>query len=59
MQRVPDYIDQHLDEDLGLATLSKVAAFSKHHFHREFSATFPRFLGDDTARVIPSDRKPL
>lgn len=40
MQRVLDHIDQHLDEDLSLATLSDVAAFSMHHFHRQFSATF-------------------
>jgi AraC family transcriptional regulator len=40
MQRVLEYIDRHLDEDLRLATLSEVAAFSNHHFHREFSATF-------------------
>lgn len=40
MQRVLDYIDQHLDSDLGLKTLSGIAAFSKFHFHRQFKATF-------------------
>jgi AraC family transcriptional regulator len=40
MRRVVDYIDRHLDDDLGLETLSGVAAFSKHHFHRQFTATF-------------------
>jgi AraC family transcriptional regulator len=40
MQRVLDHIDQHLDSDLGLATLSSVAAFSMYHFHRQFAATF-------------------
>jgi AraC family transcriptional regulator len=40
MQRVLDHIDRHLDEDLSLAALSAVAAFSMHHFHRQFSATF-------------------
>ena len=40
MRRVLDHIDRHLDEDLDLAALSGVAAFSKHHFHRQFSATF-------------------
>ena len=40
MQRVLDHVDRHLDEDLDLATLSGVAAFSKHHFHRQFTATF-------------------
>jgi AraC family transcriptional regulator len=40
MQRVLDHIDRHLDEDLGLDELSGVAAFSKHHFHRQFGALF-------------------
>jgi AraC family transcriptional regulator len=40
MQRVLDYIDQHLDADLDLETVSRVAAFSKFHFHRQFTATF-------------------
>jgi AraC family transcriptional regulator len=40
MQRVLDYIDKHLDSDLDLETASRVAAFSKFHFHRQFMATF-------------------
>ena len=40
MQRVLDYIDQHLDDDLDLDALSSVAAYSKFHFHRQFAATF-------------------
>ena len=40
MQRVLDPIDRHLDGDLDLETLSRVAAFSKFHFHRQFAATF-------------------
>jgi AraC family transcriptional regulator len=40
MQRVLDYIDQHLDENLGLDVLSGVAAFSRHHFHRQFTSIF-------------------
>jgi len=40
MRRVLDYIDQHLDGDLDLETVSRVAAFSKFHFHRQFAATF-------------------
>src|ERR1700753_1164568 len=40
MQRVLDHIDRHLDEDLGLDELSGVAAYSKYHFHRQFTATF-------------------
>src|SRR4051794_13098370 len=40
MRRVLDHIDRHLDGDLDLDTVSAVAAFSKFHFHRQFSATF-------------------
>lgn len=40
MQRVLDYIEQHLDENLDLDELSGVAAFSKFHFHRQFNAIF-------------------
>lgn len=40
MQRVLDHIDRHLDEDLDLDTLSGIAAYSKYHFHRQFTATF-------------------
>lgn len=40
MQRVLDHIDRHLDDDLHLEAMSGVAAFSKFHFHRQFTATF-------------------
>ena len=40
MQRVLDHIDRHLDDDLDLDAISGVAAFSKFHFHRQFTATF-------------------
>ncbi|ODT80832.1 MAG: AraC family transcriptional regulator [Pelagibacterium sp. SCN 64-44] len=40
MRRVLEHIDRHLDGDLGLETLSRVAAFSKFHFHRQFTASF-------------------
>ncbi|MFT8722945.1 MAG: AraC family transcriptional regulator [Acetobacter malorum] len=40
MQRILEYIDLHLDDDLNLDVLSSVAAFSKFHFHRQFLATF-------------------
>jgi AraC family transcriptional regulator len=35
--KVFDYIDKNLDEELTLDHLSQVAAFSKYHFHRQFS----------------------
>lgn len=40
MKRVLDHIDRNLDGHLDLASLSGVAAFSKHHFHRQFAAIF-------------------
>ncbi|MFA7414053.1 MAG: AraC family transcriptional regulator [Rhizobium sp.] len=40
MQRVLDHIERHLDEELTLERLSGVAAFSRHHFHRQFTALF-------------------
>ncbi|MBB4040848.1 AraC family transcriptional regulator [Microvirga flocculans] len=40
MQRVLAYIDEHLEQDLTVEMLSGVAAFSKHHFHRQFSSFF-------------------
>ncbi|WP_437604880.1 AraC family transcriptional regulator [Sorangium sp. So ce834] len=39
-RRVLEHIDAHLDEDLTLDRLSGVAAFSKYHFHRQFSELF-------------------
>lgn len=40
MQRALDHIDRHLGDELDLASISAVAAFSKYHFHRQFVATF-------------------
>ncbi|WP_369724373.1 GyrI-like domain-containing protein [Bradyrhizobium sp. LLZ17] len=40
MRRVLDYLDRHLESDLDLDTVSGVAAFSKFHFHRQFTAAF-------------------
>lgn len=40
MQRVLDHIDRHLDDNLDLDAMSDVAAFSKFHFQRQFTATF-------------------
>lgn len=36
-ERVMAYIEQHLDESLSVEELSRVAHFSKFHFHRQFS----------------------
>lgn len=35
--RVFEYIEKHLDEPLSVEQLSRVALFSKFHFHRQFS----------------------
>jgi AraC family transcriptional regulator len=35
--KVFDYIDKHIDDELTLEVLSQVAHFSKFHFHRQFS----------------------
>lgn len=40
MRRVLAHIDAHQDEDLDVARLSSVAAFSPFHFQRQFSALF-------------------
>lgn len=39
-RKVLEYIDAHLDDELTVETLSGVAAFSKFHFHRQFSELF-------------------
>jgi AraC family transcriptional regulator len=39
-QKILQYIDAHLSEDISLERLSEVAAFSKHHFLRQFSELF-------------------
>ncbi|MAY38041.1 AraC family transcriptional regulator [Spongiibacter sp.] len=38
IQRVCDHIQQHLDTELSLEQLIEVAALSKYHFHRQFTA---------------------
>jgi len=48
MSHVFDYIYQHLDDDLTLEKLSRLAHFSRFHFHRQFSEycgiTLNRFI---------------
>ena len=46
INRVLDYIDDHLDEALDLDTLAEVANFSPFHFHRLFAAWMGETLGD-------------
>jgi AraC family transcriptional regulator len=46
MHRVVDYIDEHLGDELDLATLADVAHFSPFHFHRLFGALTGETIGD-------------
>jgi AraC family transcriptional regulator len=39
-RKVLEYIDAHLGDELTVDTLSSIAAFSKYHFHRQFSELF-------------------
>lgn len=45
MHRVLVFIDSHLEEDLSVRVLSDVAAFSMHHFQRQFSSLFGISVG--------------
>jgi AraC-like DNA-binding protein len=42
LRRARDYADRHFDEPLDLEQLASVAALSKFHFHRLFTATYGR-----------------
>lgn len=48
INRVIDYAERHLAEDLSLATLAKVAGFSAFHFHRVFAA----MMGENLKQFI-------
>ncbi len=45
INRVIDYIDRNLGEELALEALADVACFSKYHFHRIFAAHTGETLG--------------
>lgn len=45
MDRVIVFIDGHLEDDLSVEVLGAVAAFSKHHFQRQFSSLFGISVG--------------
>ena len=63
INKVVDYIDQHLNEDLDLKTLANVAGFSPFHFHRIFSALtnetlngfIRRLRAEKAARMLVND----
>jgi AraC family transcriptional regulator len=51
LDRVLDYIAEHLDGSLPLATLARVAGFSPFHFHRLFQAHVGETVHDHVRRV--------
>ena len=46
LQRVFDYIDAHLDEQIDLEAVADIAHFSPFHFHRVFAAWMGETPGD-------------
>jgi AraC family transcriptional regulator len=51
INKVLDYIDNHLDEELKLEKLAEIANFSRYHFHRIFSAMVGEPLGKFINRI--------
>jgi AraC family transcriptional regulator len=51
INRVIDYIDKHIDEELRLEVLANVANFSRFHFHRIFGAMVGETLNQFIQRV--------
>jgi AraC family transcriptional regulator len=51
INRVIDYVQAHLDDDLTLERLAEIAAFSPFHFHRVFAAITGETLSDFIRRV--------
>jgi AraC family transcriptional regulator len=51
MNRVLDYIEDNIGEELSLGELADVAAFSKYHFHRIFAALMGETLFAFITRV--------
>lgn len=47
-EKVFEHVDRHLDDALDVETLSRVAHFSRFHFHRQFS----EFVGIGVARYV-------
>src|SRR5882724_10752647 len=51
VNRVLDYVGQHLDQELSLAKLAQVGCFSPYHFHRIFQAATGETLNNHVRRV--------
>lgn len=51
INRVIDYIETNIDEDLSLENLARVANFSRFHFHRIFRAIVGETLSQFIQRI--------
>src|SRR5262245_38354273 len=51
VQRVVDYLAEHLDETLDLETLARVACFSPYHFHRIYRGLLGETLNETVRRL--------
>ncbi len=51
INKVIDYIEENLDKNLSLEELSRVALFSKYHFHRIFKAIIGESVNEYTKRL--------
>jgi AraC family transcriptional regulator len=51
VQRVVDYLAEHLDETLDLETLAKVAYFSPYHFHRIYRGLLGETVSETVRRL--------
>jgi AraC family transcriptional regulator len=51
VQRVVDYLAEHLDEILDLEALARVACFSPYHFHRIYHALLGETVNDTVRRL--------
>ena len=51
LNRVIDYIRDHLGEELNLTRLARVACFSKYHFHRIFRTLLGETVNEYARRV--------
>ena len=51
IQRVVDYLAEHLDDPLELETLARVACFSPYHFHRIYRGLLGETVNDTVRRL--------
>src|SRR5688572_20326207 len=51
IQRVTDYLAEHLDEVLDLETLARVAFLSPYHFHRVYRGLLGETVNDTVRRL--------